>query len=209
MKPHAERPEGIPITRKKASIVSRDKARGLVDVNTVEASVGGKMDLPIFIQPLWDWSRNKRWSNITLTPSTASRRERLWHHHCDSADNLPKRVPSRGLGAKWQLPPLRKTRLGMKSQRKTWPGHRAVSLQGRPLWTPEIKFSAVVHDKNSAPQWMQWVTVFTRLTRVQLTRHFMTQICEGKDRGVAAFWWPRESGTQETLRKCLPPQRGK
>lgn len=42
MKPHAERPEGIPVTRKKASILSRDKARALVDVNTVEASVGGK-----------------------------------------------------------------------------------------------------------------------------------------------------------------------
>lgn len=52
MKPHAERPEGIPVTRKKASIVSRDKARALVDVNTVEASVGAKMDLPILIQPL-------------------------------------------------------------------------------------------------------------------------------------------------------------
>lgn len=60
MKPRAERPEGSLVTRKKASILSHDIARALVDVKTVKASVGGKMDLPTRIPPLWNWSRNKR-----------------------------------------------------------------------------------------------------------------------------------------------------
>lgn len=52
MKPHAERTEGIPVTGEKASILSHDIARALMDVNTVEAPLGSKLYLPTLTQPL-------------------------------------------------------------------------------------------------------------------------------------------------------------
>lgn len=115
----------------KVSILSRGIARALADVSAVRAPLGSAMDLPMPHNLCETRAGTNLRGNTILTQSTASRWERLWKCHSDSEHTLSKSVPS-----KQQLPPLRKnqqTRLGVKSQRETWPGHRTVSLQVRPL----------------------------------------------------------------------------